>query len=345
MSRRARDRHRRAPFSQPFGRLGIAAGVAALIAAASVFGPVRTADAESGALMGVDGDGEPSELMGPQVCQQCHWDRFESYENSPHGLILDGRTPGGRDACESCHGAGGNHVRGGGGRGVGGIRNFDRATTAPSEINAVCLECHSRGIVALWHGSIHESRDLACTECHDPHGGNDKLLRQASQQQLCTQCHRQVRAQLLRPSHHPIREEKLVCTDCHNPHGTTAERLISATTINDKCYQCHAEKRGPFLWEHPPVRESCLNCHEPHGATHEPLLKVKKPFLCQRCHSALGHPSVAFGLSDEEAAAGLSVYQIRREGTPAAQLFNRGCTNCHVNLHGSNHPSGKLFHR
>ncbi|MEE8526779.1 MAG: DmsE family decaheme c-type cytochrome [Thermoanaerobaculia bacterium] len=293
---------------------------------------------------GQDADDEPNFYLGPEVCQQCHFDRFESFQNSAHSIAEDSRTPAGRDSCETCHGPGGNHVSGGGGRGVGGMRPFDDTMTA-EEKNAVCLNCHSRGIVGLWPGSVHDSRSLACTDCHSIHSGHNKLLVEASQPQLCTKCHRQIRAELLRPSHHPIREEKLVCTNCHNPHGTVTERLISATTVNDKCYECHAEKRGPFVWEHPPVRENCLNCHLPHGSTHEPLLRVKRPLLCQRCHNALGHPSILWALSEEEAAAGLTPYELRRRGQAASMLFNRSCTNCHVNIHGSNHPSGKFWHR
>ncbi len=290
-----------------------------------------------------DGD-EANFYLGPEVCQQCHFDRFESFQNSAHSIVEDPRTPAGQESCETCHGPGGNHVNGGGGRGIGGMRPFNDTMTA-EEKNAVCLNCHARGIVGLWHGSVHESRSLACTDCHSIHSGHTKLLVEASQPQLCTTCHRQVRADLLKPSHHPIREEKLVCTNCHNPHGSVTERLISATTINDKCYECHAEKRGPFVWEHPPVRESCLNCHLPHGSTHEPLLKVKRPLLCQRCHNTVGHPSVLWALTEEEAAAGLSPSELRRGFQPASMLFNRSCTNCHVNIHGSNHPSGKFWHR
>ena len=293
---------------------------------------------------GQKAEAETNAYLGPKVCQQCHFDRWESFQNSPHAIAPDRRTPAAREWCETCHGPGANHVAGGGGRGVGGMRNFSEEMPV-EERNAVCLTCHSRGIIALWHGSMHESRDLACTDCHAVHGGNTKLLVEASQPRLCTGCHRQIRAQLLRPSHHPIREGKLVCTDCHNPHGTTTERLISATTINDKCYECHAEKRGPFVWEHPPVRESCLNCHQPHGSPHEPLLVVKRPLLCQRCHNVFGHPSVMWARSEGEAAQEISPFELRRIGLPALQMFYRSCTNCHVNIHGSNHPSGKFWHR
>ena len=33
--------------------------------------------------------------------------------------------------------------------------------------------------------------------------------------------------------------------------------MLKEASVNDNCYKCHAEKRGPFLWEHPPVRENC----------------------------------------------------------------------------------------
>jgi DmsE family decaheme c-type cytochrome len=208
--------------------------------------------------------------MGAETCSQCHYDKFASYQNSPHSFSGDPKTPAANFGCESCHGPASNHVGGGGGRGVGGLMNF--AKTLPTrERNGVCLECHTRGIVALWHGSKHDDAKLACVDCHQIHGGNPKLLAWPTQQQLCTQCHQQIRSALMKPSHHPLREEKMQCTNCHNPHGTQTAKLISANSANDKCYECHAEKRGPFLWEHPPVRENCINCHDPHGSPHEPL--------------------------------------------------------------------------
>ena len=41
-----------------------------------------------------------------------------------------------------------------------------------------------------------------------------------------------------------------------------------ARHLNDTCYDCHAEFRGPYLWEHAPVPEDCSNCHDPHGSNH-----------------------------------------------------------------------------
>ena len=118
----------------------------------------------------------------------------------------------------------------------------------------------------------------------------------------------------------------MTCTSCHNPHGSVTENLLKANSVNKNCYTCHAEKRGPFLWEHPPVTENCTNCHEPHGSNHEKLLKISKPRLCQECHIETRHPT-------------------RPQDYRTRFVFNRSCTNCHSEVHGSNHPSGRSFTR
>ena len=96
--------------------------------------------------------------------------------------------------------------------------------------------------------------------------------------------------------------------------------------VNDTCYTCHMEKRGPFVRNHQPVQEDCSICHNPHGTTTPNLLKARPPFLCQSCHEPTGHrPSPgAFG------SAGFS--------TGTANLLARGCVNCHTNIHGTNNP-------
>jgi DmsE family decaheme c-type cytochrome len=134
------------------------------------------------------------------------------------------------------------------------------------------------------------------------------------------------RAQLQRSSHMPYREGKVTCTSCHNPHGSPNPSQLLQATINENCYSCHAERRGPFLWEHPPVMENCANCHESHGSSNPQLLKVRMPRVCDSCHVASRHPTQAQPLS-------------------SIKNFNRGCTNCHSLIHGSNHPSGNFFMR
>ena len=168
----------------------------------------------------------------------------------------------------------------------------------------------------------------ACVACHDPHPKAEvpKALLKKPQMLLCTGCHLQKKAQLLRPGHMPLREGKLECTSCHNPHGTTNDKMLLQTSVNQNCYTCHAEKRGRFLWEHAPVRENCLNCHDPHGSINDKMLKVKAPLLCQQCHQTSSHPGPAYPAMSRYA-------------------FNQACLHCHVSIHGSVHPSGNRFFR
>jgi DmsE family decaheme c-type cytochrome len=106
------------------------------------------------------------------------------------------------------------------------------------------------------------------------------------------------------------------------------------------CYPCHAEKRGPFIWEHAPVREKCTNCHEPHGSNHDKLLQAARPYLCQQCHQNTNHPA-AFYSANQTAnntfgAAGVALN---------SRVMGRSCQNCHSQIHGSNHPAGARFQR
>jgi DmsE family decaheme c-type cytochrome len=209
----------------------------------------------------------------------------------------------------------------------GGIISYrkDDPGRSVEENNAICLNCHERGERTYWQGSVHETRGLACTECHTimkSVSAHDQL-KTAFQPDTCFQCHKDRRAQMFRASHMPIREGKIVCSDCHNPHGSATEGLIRQVSVNDNCYTCHAEKRGPFLFEHAPVRENCLNCHDPHGSINDSSLKMSTPRLCYECHT------IDHGQS----------------GPNAPYTMGRACLNCHTNIHGSNSPAGGVFQR
>ena len=265
-------------------------------------------------------------FVGEKVCATCHAGHAESFGKTLMGRI--GKTQPGKFACENCHGAGSQHVKLGGGRGVGGIISFraDDLSRSVQDNNAICLSCHEKGDRTYWSGSVHEVRNVACTNCHT-------IMRSVSQKfqlktvyepETCFQCHKDKRAQMARSSHMPLREGKMVCSDCHQPHGTANEVLLRTATINDTCYKCHAEKRGPFLFEHTPVRVNCLNCHEAHGSINEFMLKVSRPRLCAECHG-FGHALTA--------------------GPNSYQITGRACMNCHTQIHGTNSPSGALLHR
>jgi DmsE family decaheme c-type cytochrome len=277
---------------------------------------------------------DPASYVGAEACKGCHEEAFGKFGRTRMGRLFlnHPRSDLEKLACETCHGPGKAHVEAGGGKGVGGLITFRKNDPTPIEQrNAVCTTCHNRGPHFAWLGSPHESRDVACTNCHkvmEDVSPKAQLARE-TEIETCGQCHIERRAQQMRSSHMPLREGKMTCTSCHNPHGSVAPTLLKENSVNDTCFTCHAEKRGPFLWTHAPVSESCTNCHDPHGSNHENMLKIAKPRLCQQCHIETRHPTRPYG-----ADTGSLRY-----------VFGRSCSNCHVHIHGSNHPSGFAFTR
>ena len=184
----------------------------------------------------------------------------------------------------------------------------------------------------LW-ANIDGSAGQACASCHEVHAAQDPVLDKLAQQEKCFSCHPRTRSETYRASSHPLRFGEMTCTDCHDPHNGSNDFLLIRSTINDTCYTCHAEKRGPYLWEHAPVTEDCSLCHNSHGSNHASLLVQRSPLLCQQCHSPGGHPATAY---TSEAAE--NTFQQRF-------LLARSCENCHAQVHGSNHPSGVTITR
>jgi DmsE family decaheme c-type cytochrome len=270
-------------------------------------------------------------FVGSDVCAACHGDVAEHLKDTPHGKsTFASMAPQG---CETCHGPGSAHAQDPQNPAL-----QPRITKLDVKAQSqVCQKCHSGGGQFFWHGSVHETRNLSCVSCHGVHTFKSPTgqLKAASTVEACVTCHKDVRAQMWKSSHHPIREGKITCTDCHNPHGSTTPKLIRANSVNEQCTSCHADKRGPFLWEHPPVLENCLNCHTPHGSNHIKLQKTSVPYLCQQCHANIQHPS---DLYDRTTQADVPQTP-DGEGGANNRLFNRACLNCHAQVHGSNHPS------
>lgn len=160
----------------------------------------------------------------------------------------------------------------------------------------------------------------------------EKMLATFTVEETCLRCHMEERKAFFQRSTHLLRTElrnmKVGCSSCHNPHGGEGPKMLVNHTANNVCYTCHAEKRGPFLWDHPPVREDCMNCHSPHGSNNPKLLTARVHLLCQQCH----------------------IHMLPRHSTQAGKpmdmfTINRGCANCHAQVHGSNHPGGRTLTR
>lgn len=259
----------------------------------------------------------------PQVCYQCH-SSMAQYEHMAHPHQMLGKNG---FSCETCHDPHGN------------VRQETRTD--------LCLSCHKDAPTMAWHSSTHSLHGVACTDCHNPHPSTfvdqsvgihhthlnrpKRMPMAVDEPDACYKCHPKVYAESSLPSHHPIKEGKVVCSDCHDGHGQAHGNLKEAT-VNQLCYRCHADKQGPFAYEHASCTQDCSMCHAPHGAVTNNLLHQPATFLCLRCHSGhrVGPTSGAHsfaGLPD----VGNDVGQQR--------AFFSNCTECHAQIHGSDLPS------
>jgi len=265
-----------------------------------------------------------------EVCVFCHESNGEGYAKSAHHFVSDPRTPAAKQNCETCHGPGKLHADA---DDPATVPMIDLEKLPPDEANTLCTSCHKTSEHVLWQGSQHEARGVACISCHSQHsaGSETKLLKGRTQMETCGACHRDKIAKLDRSGHMPVREGKMECSTCHNPHGSTNVKLLRVgDSVGELCTSCHADKRGPFLWEHAPARDGCVSCHDPHGSSNERMLVARPPILCQRCHVATRHPSTIYD-------AGLLQTNLH--------VYARSCVTCHANIHGSNHPGGSRFVR
>lgn len=273
----------------------------------------------------------PAGYAGEDTCLTCHEEQKKGYHGSPHARAQNPRTPAAKQGCESCHGPGQAHVDA-----EGDPTKIKRlGSMAPREVSEACTSCHNRTEHAQWDGGKHDSRNMSCVTCHSVHAPKSEAgqLKKETQVETCAQCHRKEVNKLHKSSHMPVREGKMECSTCHNPHGSQNVKMLrEGTSVNEACASCHAEKRGPFLFEHAVGRENCVTCHDPHGSNNDRMLVAKVPMLCQRCHIHARHPA--------------TIYDQTQINNKSNRVVGRGCLNCHSMVHGSNHPtSGKYFMR
>jgi DmsE family decaheme c-type cytochrome len=275
-------------------------------------------------------------FVGSNICKGCHQDVWMNFYKNPHFKSLaSGTEPPDKTGCEGCHGPGQQHLDA-----VGGRDTIPRAFSlmSPKQILNACLACHGLDLSKVnIQRSEHTLTNVVCTNCHSiHHSKTPKYLLARQQNELCYECHRTVQAQFNMPSRHRVNEGFMQCSDCHNPHGAfeatwrmaqaprMVERMLGAET---PCIRCHVEKRGPWVFEHPPVRvEGCEICHFPHGSMNAKLLRRPVVFaVCLDCHN------------------GADNFGTRNNGVPLQSSRHnmldpkfQKCTTCHVAIHGSN---------
>jgi len=192
------------------------------------------------------------------------------------------------------------------------------AAPAPPAENRPTLEilAKTRVPIAAWRSSF----------TRDPH----VVTKDQAVNEICGSCHRRELSEARGLSHHPLLEGRMGCTACHDPHRSeggrlTTGRMLSRSSVSETCLQCHQQLRGPFRFEHEPVKsggigESCMECHRPHGSPNRGMLVMPTRAVCLQCH-----------------------VDIQRD--PPHQSRTGSCwrANCHTAVHGSNHSREFFF--
>jgi predicted CXXCH cytochrome family protein len=284
---------------------------------------------------GADTKPPSSDFVGSDACAGCHEEVAKKFADNPHTKMAEMHGAGGV-TCENCHGPGKAHVDGGGDV----TKIFNPAKHSNKEVDEKCLTCH-RAAHPNFDRSPHAKANVGCISCHTihgtgmVHGGNltgyrssmgavhpstgPEYLLKASQPGLCYSCHADQKGQFNMPIHHKVNEGLIKCTDCHDTHGTfNVVNLRNTPDMNVICTKCHTDVRGPFAFEHAPVRaEGCTTCHTPHGTQNPRLLNMPSiATLCNQCHS----PVSAGGV----------------HGLDAGSTTVTPCVTCHTMIHGSN---------
>jgi DmsE family decaheme c-type cytochrome len=270
---------------------------------------------------------------GSETCKTCHEEIYTNLQKSPHFAIETGSRPGwikqswAQRSCEACHGPGAKHAES---ASADDIRNPAKLT-APLT-NNTCLACHvNQNTTGGRIASGHAKDQVGCTTCHFVHGANGAKLvehNKAAINSRCSSCHVSQWAAFSRPYKHRLPEGAMSCVDCHNPHARFSRDSMRTAFGNEPgCLACHSDKRGPFVFEHAPMRlEGCEACHEPHGSANPRMLvRHEQRLVCLECHSNLPNPNL------QNAKLG---------GVPPAFHDLRSsrfqnCTICHVKVHGS----------
>jgi DmsE family decaheme c-type cytochrome len=265
---------------------------------------------------------------GSEACQMCHEDIYTGFRKNPHFAVETDKKRGwATRACESCHGPGSKHTES---TSAADIRN--PAKLAPAETDRVCLTCHLNQPTHI--GRIqgpHARNQVSCVACHAMHKSPEELRprKMTAINAKCAQCHTAVWASFQRPYKHKLPEGAMSCVDCHNPHGTQLPRSIQTVFANEPgCFRCHGDKRGPFVFEHAPVRfQGCATCHEPHGSANPRMLtRQEVRFTCLECHA---NTPVTAAVSGTLGGVPPAFHDLRN---PRFQY----CVVCHVKVHGSN---------
>jgi DmsE family decaheme c-type cytochrome len=156
-------------------------------------------------------------------------------------------------------------------------KNSKRRMFITEDPSKTCFQCH-RSVRAKIQRTSHmpiRTGKVQCANCHNPHGGNQSLLKKPTVNRTCFQWHQEKRGPMVWDHAH-VREN---CSTCHDPHGSNLGSLLKKRTPY-LCQQCHMNvEHSSDLYSNEDLESSfsgmfiggkaCLNCHSRiHGSNH-----------------------------------------------------------------------------
>lgn len=210
----------------------------------------------------------------PMLCFACHGENFQHFFKIGEDVTASVVN----DTCLTCHSGGDRMHWSGGPHEMGNMACInchsmhspnERLLRTSNQLE-LCASCHQERRADFnrpWHHPVKEGQ-LACTDCHNPHGTTGpRLLRGGDVNETCYTCHAEHRGPFLF-DHQPVRES---CINCHNPHGSVNPSLLEARPAQ-LCQSCHITDGS-----HPQNvtagnmggGRGCVNCHtQVHGSNH-----------------------------------------------------------------------------
>ncbi|SYZ73035.1 putative Decaheme c-type cytochrome, DmsE family [Candidatus Zixiibacteriota bacterium] len=248
-------------------------------------------------------------------CLTCHDDKGASLKGTPHQMMSDISPKSSIGVgCIGCHDGWEKHLDN---PSAETITNIGALT--PDKQAELCRRCH----VAVHQAGMasadpHLRAGLGCFDCHSIHGNHNPGLVKDGDENFCATCHANVAREFKQRSAHPLNSGNIRCTDCHKMSDLKDPSL--AVGMDWPCQNCHGDKAGPFIYEHPVVYKhavnggGCTECHNPHGSPNDRLLAQPDNGTCLQCHGIPPlHRTMHSGLGSRFA-----------------------CVFCHSDIHGSN---------
>lgn len=266
----------------------------------------------------------------------CHEEIYNRFLKSPHFAVETNKSRGwAAMACESCHGPGAKHAESADAKDI-----RQPAKLAPQEAVRVCLACHQNNTTDFGQIQAGHAKDsVGCPTCHSIHGGEGRKLvarKAADINAQCSACHLSEWAAFQKPYTHRLRQGAVSCVNCHNPHASFMPQNMRVSFGNEPtCFQCHSDKRGPFVFEHAPMRlEGCTACHEPHGSENpRMLIRHEVRLVCLECHA--NNPPIPTAGAAATTSRMNNIGQIPPAFHDLRSPRFQNCTVCHVKIHGS----------